>query len=97
MLVMRREVLRATRGWDQSWQYPHLRDAELCLRARARDFKCICVGSVLATDNIAVSTPQWSPEEARLFQAKWRDYSDLFTSLELADLSEILSPGLLDK
>ncbi len=95
MLVVRREVFRATRGWDRSWQHPYLRDAELCLRARVRDFKCLSVGSVLATHEGNATTPPWLPDEARLFQAKWRDYGDLFCSLEIADLSAILSPGLL--
>ena len=96
MLVVRSEVLRATRGWDQAWQHPQLRDAELSLRARARDFKVICVGSAVAICNSGESAPDWSPEEARMFKEKWRDYSDLFGSSDLADLSAILSPGLLD-
>lgn len=97
MLVARREVCRATRGWDQLWRHPYLRDAEFSLRARARDFKCVCVGSVAAIDNGGESTPAWSSQEAQLFQAKWRDYGELFSSLEVADLSAILSPDLLDK
>ena len=96
MLVMRREVLRATRGWEQAWQHPRLRDAELCLRARARDFNCIFVGSAVASKKIAKAEPSWPPQEARLFQAKWRDYPSLFGSPNVADLSAILSPGLLD-
>jgi len=96
MLLVRREVLRATRSWDEIWRHPRLRDAEFCLRARSRDFKCICVGSVVATDNATEPISDWSSEEANLFQARWRDYSELFASLDVADLSAILSPGLLD-
>ena len=96
MLMVRREVLRAARGWYQSWQHPSLRDAELCLRARSRDFKCICVGAASVTEKAPAPRPQWPPVEAQQFQSKWRDYDDLFASMDVADLSAILSPGLLD-
>jgi glycosyltransferase involved in cell wall biosynthesis len=85
-LLMRREVVVATGGFDDSWVPPSMRGLDLWLRARRRDFRCATV----AIDGIACGGapgPDRAAGDLTALRSKWRSHAaslaDAWASLGL--------------
>ena len=86
-LLIRREVLNAIGGFDECYANGDIADADLCLKARFRDFKCVYAGTVTVRDNGAGTEPgdpETEPGFAR-FTEKWNAYSDLLSTRSQLD------------
>jgi hypothetical protein len=78
IILVRREVVRATGGFDDEWTGPALRAADFWIQARRRDFRCVeaeVAGFVIA------GAPEWGrdPADVAMLRSKWRGYAELLT------------------
>ena len=80
LLLLRREVILATGGFDSEWAPPSLRELDLWLQARRREFRCI--GTAVAGINApAPADSQPTAEDVVMLQAKWASYPALLAEL----------------
>lgn len=70
LLLLRREVARAVGGFDEAFLSSSYADADFCLKARRRDFRCLYVGGAAAFDREARALDAPAADVARL-QGKW--------------------------
>lgn len=77
LLLVRREVMNAVGGFDAGFQCSRIASADLCLKARQRDFKCLYVGTATAIGDVPGNAESLSASLAR-YHAKWDNYTQLF-------------------
>jgi hypothetical protein len=76
LLVVRRELLAATGGFDAAWVGPDLQGVDLWIQARRRDFRCraMPVSGLSWLGGIRRDVPRTEMERLR---AKWRSHCQL--------------------
>jgi hypothetical protein len=77
LVVVRREVVKASGGFDEGYERDCTSMVDFCLRARQRDFKCVYLGRV----GFTLSDPERSRSteaDLRRLHQKWASYPDLF-------------------
>lgn len=75
-LLLRREVITATGGFDECHVPVSLQTVDLCLQARRRDFRCVQTALSGLPFNRSMDLPWTAAELARL-RSKWRTHSAL--------------------
>jgi GT2 family glycosyltransferase len=75
MLLIRRHVLRSIGAFDPDLA-GNLQDADFCLRARSRGFKCCYAGNVTAVGAFSADTDR-SAEDKRRFLDRWSRFPEL--------------------
>jgi GT2 family glycosyltransferase len=82
-LLLRREVIAATGGFDEAHVPAPLQNADLWLQARRRDFRCVEVPLDGLRSSAATEARGLRAECAQL-RSKWRSYSALLDSAGLS-------------
>lgn len=77
LVIIRREVLKATGGFDEGYERDRTAMVDLCLKARQRDFKCVYLGGVAFTLRDPEPSRSTEADLSRLHR-KWVGYPDLF-------------------
>lgn len=76
-VVIRREVIRAVGGFDETFGGMRLAMVDFCLKARQRDFKCRYVASV-AFSTVGGDAAGPLADDVWRLQHKWAGHPDLF-------------------
>lgn len=84
VLLVRREVMLATGGFDESYLGSQHEDVDFALRARARGFSCLYVGEASAYHHNSMRNGRFRRNKDYL-TARWRDREDLFLWTETSD------------
>ena len=77
VLLAHRSVMLATGGFDESYEGSQHEDADFCLRARARGFRCCYNGHAAAIHYNALRNSRLSGNTA-YFMRRWQNRRDLF-------------------
>lgn len=78
-LLLRREVIAATGGFDDRHVPVSLQNVDLCLQARRRGFRCAEI-SLEAVAPRGSGAAAWTAADVSELRSKWRSHSALFTS-----------------
>jgi glycosyltransferase involved in cell wall biosynthesis len=81
-LLLRREVIAATGGFDASHVAVALQNVDLCIQARRRDFRCLQVPLTGMASSAARRAAATATELSQL-RSKWRSHPALFDSAGL--------------
>lgn len=76
-LLVRREVMKAVRGFDEDYECSQIESVDFCLKARLRNFKCLYAGVVTVVCNNH-RHPENFPASLKRYHEKWSDYAHLF-------------------
>lgn len=79
LILVKREVVNAVGGFDESYIGSQLEDVDFCLKARRRDFKCVYTGSLSVVHYNHQRNDSFS-ENLHFFNEKWKNYPWLFES-----------------
>jgi hypothetical protein len=82
-LLLRREVISATGGFDESHVPVSLQNADLCVQARRRDFRCL-QAPLDGVPSSGATEPARSSSELSQLRSKWRSHSALLESAGLS-------------
>jgi glycosyltransferase involved in cell wall biosynthesis len=79
-LIVKREVIQSINGFDEIYDGSQMEDVDLCLKARARNFKCIYAGntSVLHYNN---QRNDRFAENFERFTLRWAAHKELFMQI----------------
>ncbi|HEV7428950.1 MAG TPA: glycosyltransferase [Thermoanaerobaculia bacterium] len=77
MMIIRREVAVAVRGFDEDFVGSQMEDIDFCLKARQRDFRCVYAGSTAVTHFNHQRNDRFD-ENFRHLLHKWHNRDDLF-------------------
>jgi GT2 family glycosyltransferase len=83
VLLTHRSVMLATGGFDELYEGSQHEDADFCLRARARGFRCCYNGHAVAVHHNALRNSRLSSNAAH-FVRRWQDRKDLFLPISSA-------------
>lgn len=78
-LLLRREVIAATGGFDDRFVPVSLQNVDLCLQARRRGFRCAEV-SLEGVAHRGSRAGAWTAAQMTELRSKWRSHSELFAS-----------------
>ena len=76
-LLVRREVMKATGGFDEAYEDEQIAAADFGLKARYRDFSCVYVGTSTVVSERPETDRATSEDDLVRFRAKWADMPDL--------------------
>lgn len=82
-LIVKREVIKAINGFDETYEGSRLEDVDFCLKARTRNFKCIYAGKtrVLYRHDEKINC---FGENFKRFILKWGERLELFQQIKSA-------------
>jgi GT2 family glycosyltransferase len=75
ILLVRREVVAATGGFDDRYVPASLQAADFCIQARRREFRCV----EIPVEGLIRHAPEpdWTPAEVSALRSKWRSHAEL--------------------
>jgi glycosyltransferase involved in cell wall biosynthesis len=79
-LIVKREVMQAINGFDETYEGSQMEDVDLCLKARARNFKCIYAGNTSVLHHNNQRNDRFAENFAR-FALRWAPHKELFKQI----------------
>lgn len=81
VLLVRREVILATGGFDEHYVPASVQHADFILQARRRRFSCV---EVPLNGDRGAQTARWNDADIAALRSKWRSHPELLESLSIA-------------
>ncbi|MEO7976559.1 glycosyltransferase [Flavobacterium sp.] len=87
-LIVKREVIKSINGFDETYGVGQLEDVDFCLKARARNFKCMYAGttSVLHHNGQRID---YHEENFKQFILKWGAHKALFQQINQVPYKDV--------
>ncbi|KAA5533704.1 glycosyltransferase [Taibaiella lutea] len=88
-LIVKSEVMKSINGFDETYESSPIEDADFCIKARARNFKCIYAGTT-SVRNHNNERNDCLEENFKRFILRWGSRKELFRQIKSESLSESL-------
>lgn len=86
-LIVKREVMRSINGFDETYECSAIEDADFCLKARAKNFKCIYAGKASVRKHHSQRNDCAGVHLER-FRLRWETHKELFREIKSERLWE---------